>query len=76
MKTAKLFMTGRSQAVRLPKEFRFKGKEVEIYRRGDEVVLRPGSADAERIFEALAGLQIEGWEADRQDVPPQTREEF
>ena len=31
-RTAKLFMTGRSQAVRLPKEFRFEGKEVEIRR--------------------------------------------
>ena len=32
--------SGNSQAVRLPKEFRFKGKEVEIFRRGDEIVLR------------------------------------
>lgn len=31
-KTAKVFMTGRSQAVRLPKEFRFEGSEVEIVR--------------------------------------------
>ena len=37
---AKLFMNGRSQAVRLPKAFQFKSKAVEIYRRGDEVVLR------------------------------------
>ena len=35
MTTAKVFMTGRSQAVRLPKEFRFEGTEVEIFRRGD-----------------------------------------
>lgn len=40
MTTAKVFMTGRSQAVRLPKEFRFEGTEVEIFRRGDEVILR------------------------------------
>lgn len=33
-------MTGRSQAIYLPKEFRFDGKEVEIFRRGDEVILR------------------------------------
>lgn len=35
-----VFKSGNSQAVRLPKEFRFKSKTVEIYRRGDEVVLR------------------------------------
>jgi antitoxin VapB len=41
MKTAKLFQNGRSQAVRLPKEFRFEGMEVSISREGDAVVLRP-----------------------------------
>lgn len=41
MPTAKLFRHGGSQAVRLPKEFRFEGKEVDIERRGDEVVLKP-----------------------------------
>jgi len=40
VKKAKLFANGRSQAVRLPKEFRFPGTEVFIERRGDEVVLR------------------------------------
>lgn len=37
--TAKLFMHGRSQAVRLPKEFRFEGTEVYVRRVGDDVVL-------------------------------------
>lgn len=39
MQTAKIFQTGRSQAVRLPKEFRFKGKEVYIKKIGSDVVL-------------------------------------
>jgi antitoxin VapB len=39
--TAKLFMHGRSQAVRLPKEFRMPGTEVEISRNGDVVALKP-----------------------------------
>jgi antitoxin VapB len=39
--TAKLFMHGRSQAVRLPKEFRMPGSEVEIWKEGDVVYLRP-----------------------------------
>jgi antitoxin VapB len=40
-KTAKLFKNGQSQAVRLPKEFRFDGKEVLVERDGDRVVLSP-----------------------------------
>lgn len=39
--TAKLFMHGRSQAVRLPKEFRFEGTEVRVSRMGDKVILEP-----------------------------------
>jgi antitoxin VapB len=39
--TAKLFMHGRSQAVRLPKEFRFEGTEVRISKVGDRVTLEP-----------------------------------
>jgi antitoxin VapB len=39
--TAKLFMHGRSQAVRLPKEFRFDGAEVRVSKVGDKVILEP-----------------------------------
>jgi antitoxin VapB len=39
--TAKLFKHGRSQAVRLPKEFRFEGNEVRVSRSGDKVILEP-----------------------------------
>ena len=38
---AKLFMNGRSQAVRLPKEFRFEGSEVKVRRDGDAIILEP-----------------------------------
>ena len=41
MTTAKLFKHGGSQAVRLPKAFRFDGTEVAIEKRGEEVILRP-----------------------------------
>jgi antitoxin VapB len=41
MKTAKLFLNGNSQAVRLPKEYRFRGDEVVIKRMGNAVVLLP-----------------------------------
>jgi antitoxin VapB len=41
MGTAKLFRNGRSQAVRLPKEFRFEGEELSIRREGEAVILEP-----------------------------------
>ena len=51
MNTAKIFKSGNSQAVRLPKEFQFDVSEVEIFRRGDEVVLR-------RDFEFSSGIRV------------------
>jgi len=54
--TAKLFRNGRSQAVRLPKQFRLKSKDVEIFRRGDEIVLRELKGNMVRAFDLLAGL--------------------
>ncbi len=57
MQTAKLFKNGRSQAVRLPKDFRFDGDEVYVRREGDSVVLSPKKTPAENpwkdFFEAL-----------------------
>jgi antitoxin VapB len=44
-KTAKIFLTNRSQAVRLPKEFQFDTKEVFIRKEGEEVILSPRPAD-------------------------------
>jgi antitoxin VapB len=56
MKTAKLFYNGRSQAVRLPKEFRMPGDEVYIERRGDSIVMTPASSDdAWARFHAAVG---------------------
>ncbi len=43
MPTAKLFTTGGSQAVRLPKAFRFEGTEVSIRREGQKVILEPAA---------------------------------
>ncbi len=53
MKTAKLFRNGESQAVRLPKEFRFDGQEVFIKRVGDAVVLLPKSRSWASLVESL-----------------------
>ena len=55
MQTAKLFFNGRSQAVRLPKAFRFEGQsEVLIERDGDRVILRPASRPS--IEQLIASL--------------------
>ena len=53
MNTAKVFRTGRSQAVRLPKEFRFKGDEVGINKVGDLVVLFPRSKGWDVLVKSL-----------------------
>ena len=54
MKTAKLFRNGESQAVRLPKEFRFQGDEVFIKRVGSAVVLLPKARSWDTLLESLA----------------------
>jgi antitoxin VapB len=56
MSIAKVFRSGNSQAVRLPKAFRVESKELEIFRRGDEIVLRERAANLERAFLALGSL--------------------
>ena len=56
MATARVFRSGNSQALRLPKQFRLKSREVEIFRRGDEIVLREKRGAMARAFDLLAGL--------------------
>jgi antitoxin VapB len=70
MATAKIFKSGNSQALRLPRQFRFDGTEVEIFRRGDEIVLREKPRTMARAFEILSNLDLA---PDRRDSPPQTR---
>jgi antitoxin VapB len=53
---AKLFMSGRSQAVRLPKEFRFSGTEVKIKRVGSGVLLEPASKGWDETFAKIDAL--------------------
>jgi antitoxin VapB len=73
----RVFKSGNSQAVRLPKQFQFRGKEVEIFRRGDEVVLREKSRGMVRAFELLANMPIDvdAVEEGRKD-PPQARDDL
>lgn len=76
MTLARVFQSGNSQAVRLPKEFRFDVDEVEIFRRGDEIVLRAVTPNATAIFDTLAKLPADFMEQGREDSPPQDRENF
>jgi antitoxin VapB len=73
MSTARVFRSGNSQAVRLPKEFRFNSEEVEIFRRGDEVVLREKTRDMQRAYQLLTELPEDFLRDGRSDIPPQTR---
>jgi antitoxin VapB len=74
MTTARVFRSGNSQAVRLPKEFRLKCPEVEIFRRGDEIVLREKAEGLARAFEILADLPADFLPEDHGDTAPQERD--
>ncbi len=56
VQTAKLFMNGRSQAVRLPKGFRFEGEEVFVKKVGNAVVLLPRWGTWETLYESLSAF--------------------
>jgi antitoxin VapB len=71
-KTAKIFMNGRSQAVRLPKEFRFECDEVYVQKSGDKVILSASATCWDDFFD---GASVFGGDFlnDREDVLPQDR---
>lgn len=74
MTMTKVFKSGNSQAVRLPREFRVEARELEIFRRGDEIVLREPVGGMSKAFEILASLPDELFPDGRDDPPPQDRE--
>ena len=73
---AKIFQSGNSQAVRIPKEFRFDVSEVEIFKRGDEVILKPKPKSLKAAFELFANLSDDFMADGRDDSLPQERETF
>jgi antitoxin VapB len=76
MDTAKLFQTGRSQAVRLPKEFRMPGKEVKIRRDGNKIILEPLSCSWDMLFQALDEFPEDFMASGREQPPMQDRDEL
>lgn len=73
MGTARVFRSGNSQAVRLPKQYRLTSKEVEISRRGDEIILREKDGAMVRAFDLLASLPDDLVIAGREKDQPQKR---
>ena len=75
MEIAKVFQTGRSQAVRLPKAFRFKGNEVAIKSFGRGVLLLPIDNPRDIMLEAINEFET-GFQLERADQGEQLREDF
>jgi antitoxin VapB len=73
MDTARLFKNGRSQAVRLPKEYRFKGDRVYVKRVGNSVVLIPYTEPWQSLFDSLSQFS-DDFMADREQPAEQERE--
>lgn len=69
METARVFWSGRSQAVRLPKDYRFEGEEVRIRRHGSAVILEPIPADWAWL-DALSGPQDSDFLETSLEQPP------
>lgn len=74
MAKTKVFRSGNSQAVRIPREFQFDTDEVEIERRGDEIILRRPAKSLSSGFDALASLPPDFLAEGREDGLPQVRE--
>jgi len=73
MATARVFKSGNSQAVRLPKKFRVKSREMEIFRRGDEIVLKEKAGGMARVLDVLAEMPRDMFPRKRKDPRPQRR---
>jgi antitoxin VapB len=77
MSTARIFKNGRSQAVRLPKDFRLSGKVVFISHVGNGVLLRPMPMVEETWLDVYNAMtELDDFMESREDLPAQEREEF
>lgn len=75
-KLAKVFVNGRSQAVRLPQEFRFAGSQVRVTRHGRGVLLEPVSPTVDEWFAELDRFKDETFLADRRQPAAPVRSDF
>ena len=76
MQTAKLFRNGRSQAVRLPKDFQFNGEDVFIRKHGEAVILIPRDKQWDTFLRGLYSFSDDFMQDGREQGEPQERESF
>ena len=74
MRTTKVFKSGNCYAVRLPKDFHLDAKEVEIFKRGNELVIREIPKGLSAAFHLLTDMPDDFMNDGREDNPPQERE--
>jgi len=74
MPFTKVFKSGNSMAIRLPKGISFDSNEVEIFRRGNEVIVRERQTEPVDVFDILASLPEDFMADGREDLPPENRE--
>ncbi len=74
---AKVFQNGRSQAIRIPKEFRVDGSEVYIEKIGDTLIVKPAKTDKwDSFFKSLDAINTTDFLDDRVQLPIQSRDLF
>ena len=75
IKVAKIFMNGRSQAVRLPKDFRFDCDEVYVRKQGDGIIISPKKSSWDDFFDQKSAFD-DDYLNEREDTTPQDRDFF
>lgn len=76
MRKAKVFMSGNSQAVRMPRDFQFSSNEVSIEKKEGKIILWETPKNLSSAFNLLTSLPDDFFSKGRQDLPPQERENF
>lgn len=74
MATTRVFQSGNSQAVRIPREFQFDVNEVEIFQRGEEIILRKKPDNLLEVLDIFSALPEDFMQEGRVDPPPQHRD--
>lgn len=73
MITTRVFKSGNSQAVRIPRELQLDVTEVEIFSRGDELIIRPKRKNLADVFNIISSFSDDFMQDGRNDLPPQER---
>lgn len=72
----RVFQSGNSQAVRIPKDFQLDTDQVEIFARGDELIIKQKPSTLEDAFNILTSMPSDFQIREVEDYPPQEREEW